>query len=179
LTSERIRAIEEAAPYRRQRKNYVRARGKKLEQFSAQAEAMNKENRASANRRSSHPLVRGLQSLQDSMQDAIASGKVPEPFPESRKRAAELREAKAKSDRVAKFRQHIFREERVNRASAARARMGGALGIIGAVPSIIHLARGGSLGSLAGRSPLSDNDPVITYRDKRTGKTFKMGGGWY
>lgn len=51
-------------------------------------------------------------------------------------------------------------------------------GALGALPAIIHLARGGSLGSLAGRSPLSDNDPVITYLDKRTGKTFKMGGGW-
>ena len=149
MTSERIKAIESSAPYRRKRKNYVRARGKKLEQFSDLAEEMNKENRAAANRSSSHPITRGVQSITD----AIESGEMPDPFTDIKKRAAERASQEAKAKRVAKFRQHIFREERVNRASAARARVGGALGVIGAIPSIIHLARGNSLGSLVGPLP--------------------------
>lgn len=50
-------------------------------------------------------------------------------------------------------------------------------GALGALPAIIHLARGGSLSSLAGPLP-GASDPVVTYKDKRTGKTFKLGGGW-
>lgn len=152
MIADRIAAIEQSSPYRRQRKTYVRARGRKLEQFSDRAAQMNDENRASANRSSGHPLVRGLQSLED----AISSGSIPEPFPEIKARAEERRMREQKSKRISKFRQHIFREQRVNRAVAARsARIGmsGAMGVIGAIPSIVHLARGGSLGSLAGPLP--------------------------
>ena len=47
-----------------------------------------------------------------------------------------------------------------------------------ALPAIVHLARGGSLGSMVPQQPGKGVGPVVTYRDKKTGKTFKLGGSW-
>lgn len=56
------------------------------------------------------------------------------------------------------------------------------LGAVGMAPSIIRLARGASLGSLAGPVPQQFSKgtlgPTYTVRDKKTGKTYKMGGSW-
>lgn len=51
-------------------------------------------------------------------------------------------------------------------------------GAMSALPAIVHLARGGSLGSMVPRMPGEGVGPVVTYRDKKTGKTFKLGGSW-
>jgi hypothetical protein len=53
------------------------------------------------------------------------------------------------------------------------------LGAVGMAPSIVRLARGASLGSLAGPPPgTRPQDIVYTMRDKKTGKTYKIGGSW-
>lgn len=51
-------------------------------------------------------------------------------------------------------------------------------GAMSALPAIVHLARGGSLGSMVPQQPGNGVGPVVTYRDKKTGKTFKLGGSW-
>ena len=51
-------------------------------------------------------------------------------------------------------------------------------GAMSALPAIVHLARGGSLGSMVPQQPGKGVGPVVTYRDKKTGKTFKLGGSW-
>lgn len=63
--------------------------------------------------------------------------------------------------------------------------LGMGLGAVGMVPDIVRLGRGASLGSLVGPAPTpsdfsgaSNPNLVYTIRDKKTRKTYKMGGGW-